>query len=206
MSSPETNSLTPDERTILLVVAGTSIEHGLRTGRPSALRLEQFPAPLQEPRATFVTLRIDGQLRGCMGDLAARSPLAVDVADNAFAAAFRDPRFHELASEELVRLQIHISILSPPEPISFVSETDLLRRLRPGVDGLILQYAQKGGTLLPAVWEKVASPARFVRHLKLKAGIAEDFWSPAIRVFRYTAESFSSDEVPHRPAATPEAL
>jgi len=199
MLSTENPTLSRQERTILVEVAAASIDHGLRTGQPLKIRPNELPVLLQLPRATFVTLRIDGRLRGCMGDLITTRPLVVDVAENAHSAAFRDPRFHRLTEDEARLLHIHIAVLSAPVPFPSVNEADLLRKIRPGIDGLILQYGPMRGTLLPSVWDNISSVGRFVRHLKLKAGLPEDFWSPQIRVFRYTTESFSSDNVQERP-------
>ncbi|MEZ6063480.1 MAG: AmmeMemoRadiSam system protein A [Planctomycetaceae bacterium] len=195
MLSSNDTTLTQRERTILLEIAAASIDHGLSTGQPLKIRSDELPGRLAEPRATFVTLRIDGQLRGCMGRLIATSPLAVDIAENAFSAAFRDPRFNRLGPDEAHLLDIHISILSPPERIPCSDESELLRMIRPGIDGLILKCGPMRGTLLPSVWKSVSSPDRFLRHLKLKAGLPEDFWSSDIHVYRYTTESFSSDDI-----------
>ncbi len=114
----------------------------------------------------------------------------LDVAVNAFNAAFRDPRFPPLTAEEYPLLNIHISVLSPVEPLPVRSEEELLQVIRPGVDGLILQYGPYRGLLLPAVWEELPDPQTFVRHVKLKAGLPEDFWAPGMRAFRFTSESF----------------
>lgn len=156
---------------------------------------ERFPTlgnipELQEERATFVTLTVGGALRGCIGMLKACRPLAEDVAGNACAAAFEDPRFSPLSIEELEKLEIHISVLSPPGEISFSSERNLLEQIRPGVDGLILQEGGQRGTFLPSVWEELPDPDLFLMHLKMKAGLPAGYWSDTLRVFRYTAEYF----------------
>lgn len=145
---------------------------------------------LMEKRATFVTLTIGGRLRGCIGMLEACRPLAVDVAENACAAAFEDPRFPPLTKDEFKKLEIHISILSPPEEIQFSSEADLMRQIRPGVDGLILQEGFRRGTFLPSVWAELPGKELFWAHLKLKAGLPADYWSDTLRVSRYTADCF----------------
>ena len=156
---------------------------------------EKFPSigtcpELKEERATFVTLTIGGALRGCIGMLEACRPLVEDVAENACAAAFDDPRFEPLSKEEFDELDIHISVLSPPEEMTFVSEKDLLERVRPGVDGLILQEGGRRGTFLPSVWEELPDKELFLMHLKMKAGLPNTYWSDSLRVFRYTAEYF----------------
>lgn len=203
MSSIKNHEYQLEDRTTLLETAAASIEHGLSTGRALPVNLQDFPQHLQVQRATFVTLQIETRLRGCMGVLAPSRPLIVDVAENAFAAAFRDPRFHKLTRTDAGRIDTHISVLSPPEPVYCLSESDLLRQVRPEIDGLILQYGHVQGTLLPSVWEDVSSAASFVRHLKLKAGLPEDLWAPQFRLFRYTTESFSwHDAQPPRQATS----
>jgi len=151
---------------------------------------KKVPAELKEKRATFVTLKMGGRLRGCIGMLEACRPLAEDVASNAVAAAFEDPRFSPVTREEFQTLEISVSVLSPPEEIFFDSEEDLLDRIRPGVDGLILQEGRRRGTFLPSVWEELPEKVLFWSHLKLKAGLPVDYWSDSLRVFRYTADCF----------------
>jgi len=149
-----------------------------------------FPAALRAERACFVTLKRHGELRGCIGHLEACAPLVCDVVENAFSAAFRDPRFAPLTPPELEDLEIHISVLTPAEPIAFDSEAELLRQIRPFVDGLILEEGLHRGTFLPSVWEQLPEPEQFLRHLKLKAGLGEHYWSGEMRVSRYETESF----------------
>jgi AmmeMemoRadiSam system protein A len=179
------------ERATLLRIARESMLHGLQHGRPLRVDLATLHETLRLPRATFVTLDLSGALRGCIGSLTARDPLAADVANNAFNAAFRDPRFPPVDSSELPALDVHISILSPPEPLPVASETDLLAKLRSGVDGLILTDGPYKATFLPAVWDHMPNAADFVRELKMKAGLAPGHWSPTIRFERYTCESVS---------------
>jgi len=142
-------------------------------------------AALQEHLATFVTLKQSGQLRGCIGSLQAVRPLGVDVRENAIAAAFRDPRFAPLAAAEFEATSVEVSLLSADERIEAASEQDLVERLRPGVDGLILEYRGRRATLLPQVWEALADPREFLAALKRKAGLPEDFWTPGLSVSRY---------------------
>ncbi len=189
-SSPE---LGPEHQGLLLDVARESIEHGLAHGRPLRVQATDFPPPLREPRASFVTLHRRGRLRGCIGTLEARRPLVEDVAANAYAAAFSDPRFPPLSSEELKDLDLSISILSPPEALHFDSEEDLLAQLRPGVDGLILEEGVHRGTFLPSVWSELPDRRRFLEHLKLKAGLPAGYWSDRIRVFRYTTRAIGKE-------------
>jgi len=182
-------SLNKEQQQQLLLLAKSSIEHGLQTDQPLQVNLEDFPPELREKRASFVTLQKHHHLRGCIGMLEAVRPLAEDVAENAFAAAFNDSRFPPLSSYELNDLEIHLSILSTPEALSFSSEQDLLTQLQPGVDGLILQEGNRRSTFLPSVWEQLPNPKQFLRQLKLKAGFSPDYWSDSIQVFRYRVEA-----------------
>lgn len=177
--------MTPSQKQRLPAIARQSIEHGILHGR--ALRVDE-PA-FQQPGASFVTLNLDGALRGCIGSLQAYRPLVQDVAENAFNAAFRDPRFPPVTRHELPILEIHLSILSSTEPMIFNSEQDLLRQLRPGIDGLVLQEGRYRGTFLPQVWESLPEPALFLTQLKRKAGLPDHYWSESLIVERYTVES-----------------
>ncbi len=147
-------------------------------------------AELAEPGATFVTLTQRGQLRGCIGSLEAQRPLVIDVAENAIAAAFRDPRFPPLEKDEYSRTRVEVSLLTPAEPFPVVSEADALSRLRPGIDGLILNYGRRRATFLPQVWESLPEPRQFVAQLKLKAGLPADFWHEQIALARYGARKW----------------
>ncbi len=182
------NEYNEQERKILLDWAKASIEYGLETGRPISPDLSQFPEKFSEPRATFVTLEKHNQLRGCIGTLEAIRPLLEDVTQNAFSAAFNDPRFPPVQQNELDDLAIHISILSPAKPVSFTLEQDLIAQLRPGIDGLIIEDKGRRGTFLPSVWESLPNPEDFLAHLKLKAGLPESYWSDSIKIYRYTTE------------------
>ncbi len=188
MSFTEENQLTQQERQLLLQLARESIRHGARHGNPPVVELHNLPPALKQIRATFVTLEELGQLRGCIGSLEARRPLAEDVVQNAFAAAFGDPRFPPVTEPEVDKLDIHISVLSPLEEMHFASEADLLRQIRPGIDGLVLEDGPYRGTFLPAVWESLPDKRDFLRHLKIKAGLPPDYWSNTLRVWRYTTE------------------
>jgi AmmeMemoRadiSam system protein A len=190
MSSTEASrSFSPEGRRILLDVAAASIAHGVGTGEPLEVDLDDFPAELRVARATFVTLRIEGDLLGCIGTLEPRRALVADVAGNAFSAAFHDPRSPGVRSADLPRIEIHISVLNSPEPLLFGSEEELLAKLRPGVDGLVLEDGFHRGTFLPSVWESLPDPRDFLAHLKMKAGLSPSHWSETIRLWRYTTES-----------------
>lgn len=184
----------PDETLLahqdtLLRIARDAIVHGLHYSEPPRLLLENLAAELHEPRATFVTLKIAHALRGCVGCLEPHQPLAADVNQNAFAAAFADPRFPPLRSDETPRLDIHISVLLPPERLNVENEDELLATLEKGVDGLILEDRGRRSTFLPAVWEQLPDARTFVRHLKRKAGWPEDYWSDTLIIKRYRSVS-----------------
>jgi len=188
-------TLTPEHKQTLLDVALSSIEHSLIQDEPLVVKPEEYAPELQESRATFVTLKINRMLRGCIGMLEATRPLVVDVAQNAYAAAFSDPRFPAMSRSELDLLDIHISILSPCKEIRFTSQEDLLSQLVVGKDGLILEEGRHyRGTFLPSVWHSLPDPDNFLRQLKQKAGLAPDYWSETIRIYRYTTELIPEDE------------
>jgi AmmeMemoRadiSam system protein B/AmmeMemoRadiSam system protein A len=185
--------LTAEHRRTLLDVAAKSIEAALDEGHEVPIAAVDSPERLRVEQACFVTLHVGGKLRGCMGSLEAAEPLVVNVARNAYAAAFRDPRFGRLTRDEFPRLEIHISLLSRPERLHVTSEEDLIAQMRPGIDGLTLVEGGRRGTLLPSVWKSVGSAREFLTHLKRKAGLPEHYWSDTIRVERYTAESIGRD-------------
>lgn len=149
---------------------------------------------LQEPGASFVTLSRDGALRGCIGSLVAHRPLLEDVRANAVAAALRDPRFPPLRMEELPLTRIEVSLLSAAVDLVFASEAQALAQLRPGVDGVILQFRQARGTFLPQVWESLPRAEDFLAQLKRKAGLGADFWHEDIRLARYTVTRWKETE------------
>lgn len=188
--------LDQSERDALLALARDSIRHGLTSDASLPVDLDAQPEALRAERAAFVTLHRKGRLRGCIGHLEAVQPLALDVAENAYAAAFRDPRFPPLTEAELGGLEIEISVLTPPQAIAFRSEADLLTQLQPGIDGLILAESDspgaRRGTFLPSVWEQLPRRQDFLRQLKLKAGLNPDHWSDDMRAWRYRTESFGA--------------
>lgn len=149
----------------------------------------EFPA-LDAPGAVFVTLTRNGRLRGCIGSLEAHRPLAVDVEANARSAAFRDPRFAPLSADEFARTRIEVSLLTPAIPLTFTHEADAIRQLRPGVDGLIFECRGRRGTFLPQVWESLPAANEFFAQLKRKAGFPADFWSPDVKLYRYTVDKW----------------
>lgn len=141
---------------------------------------------------TFVTLHIHGNLRGCIGSLTGDEPLRDNVRNNAINAAFNDPRFPPLSSRELAEVDIEISILSSPQPLRYSSPQDLVNRLRPGVDGLILKKGMAQSTFLPQVWEQLPQPEAFLSNLCLKAGLPQEAWKQGdVEIMTYQVQSFA---------------
>ena len=165
---------------------------------------ERIDTPgFDEPRASFVTLTLDGKLRGCVGSLVPPASQAEGILRHARAAAFEDARFEPLRREELPRLAVEVSLLSPLQPLACSGEEDLLRRLRPGVDGLVLDLDGQRAVFLPQVWAELPEPRAFVAALKRKAGWPITFWSPRIRAWTFTVEAWR-DEAPAAPGQGPE--
>jgi len=185
-----------DQRRYLGEIARASIKQGSgRTGPhdPNAepkLHLRNVPRPLMSARASFVTVTLAGNLRGCVGSVTAHQALAVDVAASAYKAAFSDPRFPPVSQDEAARIGIGVSILSHLRPIAFSSEAELIDALNPDIDGVVLAHGEQRGLFLPQVWESLRDPDAFLRRLKEKVGLAPDFWSPKLQAFRFTTESF----------------
>ena len=174
----------------LLTIARSAI--GAELGfRPAA---EASHAALGRPAATFVTLKVEDELRGCIGTLKPLRPLGVDVRANAIAAAFRDPRFPPVAAVEFEAISVEVSLLSVDERLDVRDEEDLLARLRPDIDGLVLEYGRHRATFLPQVWESLPDPRSFLVALKRKAGLSADFWSPQVNVSRYGVTKWKEGE------------
>ncbi|MBI4006020.1 MAG: AmmeMemoRadiSam system protein A [Gammaproteobacteria bacterium] len=171
----------------LLIIARNSIQHGFNSNRSLQLQSDNYPSLLREIRATFVTIKIKSALRGCVGTTRAISPLILSVSDNAYSAAFHDPRFKPLRENEYKNIHISISILTPTEPIQFSSETELMGLLRPGIDGLIIEKDAFKATFLPAVWESLPEPEDFLRQLKIKARIPA--YQAPVKAWRYQTDS-----------------
>lgn len=183
--------ISAQEQDQLLALARNSIAYGLKHGRAIEPASDEYDDNLQQTAACFVTLTEANNLRGCIGHLSAMQPLFEDVAENAFSAAFRDPRFPQLREDELERIAIEISILTPSTPMEFKDEDDLLNQIEEGVDGLILEDGYNRGTFLPTVWESLPDKQDFWKHLKMKAGLPVSHWSDTLKVSRYHTISFS---------------
>ena len=182
--------LNNNDKKILLETAKKSINFGMLNQRALPVKLNEFDKKFQEDAASFVTLTLNNNLRGCIGTLEAHQALIKDVSDHAYAAAFEDPRFPKLNKKELTEIEISISILTPAVAMNFSSEKDLLSQLEPGTDGIILKAGFKKATFLPAVWEQLKSPEDFLNHLKIKAGLNANDWPDQITISRYRTISF----------------
>jgi len=169
----------------LLAIARDAI----RAGR-DALPPEWAEPWLRERAATFVTLRLEDELRGCIGTIEPVRMLGDDVYSNARAAAYRDPRFPPVSHRELDALAVEVSVLSARSPMPAASEDEALEQLRPGVDGVVLDYEGHRATFLPQVWESLPTPLEFLSHLRMKADLPARFWHPHLRLSRYTVEKY----------------
>jgi len=183
--------------TALLALARASIAWQLSARAAAAFPLDDHPPELRAKRAVFVTLSVAERLRGCVGTPIAWRPLVEDVVDNAAAAALKDRRFEPLAAAELARVAIALSLLSAPTPLPARSEAELLDVLVPGRDGLILSDGRLRAIFLPQVWEHLAEPRKFLGQLKLKAGLAEDHWSPRLAFQRFTSTTVAEPGAGH---------
>jgi AmmeMemoRadiSam system protein A len=189
MERMQSDRLNDAQRDGLLQTARRSIEHGLAHGTPLTVQCSGIDPALAVRRASFVTLEKRQTLRGCIGSIEAYRPLLEDVAHNAFAAAFEDPRFAPVTADEWPELTLSLSLLTQPRPFPVKDRQDLLNQLRPGVDGLILREGRRSATFLPSVWESLATPELFVSHLLVKGGWPADYWSDRLEVSRYETET-----------------
>ena len=186
-----TDQLTDGEKQTLLRLAREAMEHGVRGKKLPPVDDASLTPRLREQGASFVTLTIYGELRGCIGALEAYLPLAEDVHEHAIAAATQDYRFSPVRPDEVTKIKIEISRLTPPVDLEYKDANDLLGRLRPGIDGVILQDGAHRATFLPQVWEKLPDAATFLSYLCNKMGASENLWRwKKIRVRTYQVEEF----------------
>ena len=171
-----TEKLTLDEQLILLRLAREAMERGVKSEDLPPLDPSSMPASLRAEGSSFITLTVRKQLRGCIGSLDPYQSLAEDVREHAAAAALRDPRFPAVREDELTEIQIEISRLTRPMPLPYQDADDLLSKLRPHVDGIILRTDPHRATFLPQVWEKISDPAEFLNNLCYKLGLDPDLW------------------------------
>jgi AmmeMemoRadiSam system protein A len=183
--------LTSEEKQVLLRLARSAVERAARGEVPPPINADELTPPLRETAASFVTLTIKGDLRGCIGALEPSRPLIEDVRDHAAAAALEDPRFMPVRPDELERIEIEVSRLTVPVALDYADSADLLARLRPGIDGVILRDGRRRATFLPQVWEKLSDKAAFLDQLCAKMGAAPDTWRQRhLEVLTYQVEEF----------------
>jgi AmmeMemoRadiSam system protein A len=189
------DQLTPEERLLLLQIAREAIECAANGQDLLVLELSAMPPRLQDQGASFVTLTLGGNLRGCIGALQASQALALDVQEHAVAAAMEDYRFGPVLPAEVIKLEIEISRLSPNKELEYSNPNELLSRLRPGLDGVVLRHGFQRATFLPQVWEKVPDPADFLTQLCYKMGAPGDLWKREhLQVSIYQVEEFKEEK------------
>jgi AmmeMemoRadiSam system protein A len=170
------DKLTTEEKETLLKLARQALEMGVRGEKLPPLGLASLSPRLREDGASFVTLTIDGNLRGCIGALEPSMPLAEDVREHAVAAALQDYRFPNVGPDELSQIEIEVSRLTIPVPLDYTTPEELLKKLRPGIDGVLLRDGVRRATFLPQVWEKIPAPAEFLDSLCYKMGAESNLW------------------------------
>jgi AmmeMemoRadiSam system protein A len=197
LDAPPSPSFSPDERRWLLRLARQTLA-GATAGDPDPEPAPAWLTPsLLQPRACFVTLTQGGSLRGCIGHLVPKDPLWKAVIENARCAAFHDPRFPPVSASELGQIEIEISVLTEPQPLAFGSPEDLLAKLQPGRDGVVLESGWQRATFLPQVWEELPDKLLFLGRLCLKGGWDEHAWrEPGLKVSLYQVEAFHEAELP----------
>ena len=189
------DSLNDDEKKILLRLAREAMERGVRDGKIPTLDETALSPRLKDNGASFVTLTINGQLRGCIGALEAYQSLAEDVREHAVAAALQDYRFPPVQANELDMIHIEVSRLTAPQPLEYSTPEDLISKLRPNVDGVILRDGSRRSTFLPQVWEKIPKPADFLSQLCYKMGASPDAWRRKhLEALIYQVEEFHESE------------
>ena len=169
----------------LIKTAKSSIQSGLQLG---SYPLENIPCVLKENGASFVTLQINQNLRGCIGSIIAYEPLIDNLVKNAYNSAFKDPRFIPLSDDEINKINIEVSLLSSPQKINFTNEDDLLNQIVPFIDGLIIKDKNYQAVYLPSVWEQLPDKKLFLNSLKKKAGLNENHFSKTFEAYRFYAE------------------
>ena len=188
--------LSEDEGKYLLGVARKTIKNRLDKIEEPQIDWKEIPQKFQEKLGTFVTVTIEDNLRGCIGHIIPRERLIEGIKENAINAAFKDPRFHPLTKEEFDRIEIEISILTPPQDLSYTDADDLLKKLRPGIDGVIIKKGFYEATFLPQVWDQLSEKEEFLSHLCLKAGLSPDSWKKEkLHVSTYQVQGFEEEEL-----------
>jgi AmmeMemoRadiSam system protein A len=192
---PAEAQLGPEAGKILVDLAAKTVAEVVEHGTQPSVEVGEIPESLTQRRACFVTLTKDGELRGCIGSVFPREPLCRAVIGRARSAATEDPRFPPVKSEELDDLEIEVSVLTIPKRLEFESPEDLLAKLRPGTDGVVLRIGPRQSTYLPQVWDELSDPEEFMGRLSQKAGLGADAWrSPEAMVLTYQVQAFEQTE------------
>jgi AmmeMemoRadiSam system protein A len=191
----------PHEQELLLGIARRTLEAVTAGAARPNVDLQSLPPRLNEERACFVSFHIDHELRGCTGTLVARRPLADEVSVTTVQTAFYDPRFSPVAASEVAQIHLDISVLTPSVPLTFDAPDELLRLLRPGIDGVTLSLGPYRSTFLPQVWEHVPDPVEFLTMLSRKMGLPGDAWRhPKMNVDIYQSFNIAEPEPHHKPS------
>ena len=200
--SVDSQNMSPEQGQLLVKLARHTLSQQLSKQIPQK-EIDSLNTSLSDPCfnsscGTFVTLTIDGKLRGCIGNLTSNASVVSGVRQNAINAAFHDPRFSSLSLPELDRVSIEVSILSEPRPLDYREPADLLNKIRPHIDGVILRKGSASATFLPQVWEQIRKPQNFLAQLCLKAGLAADAWQQSkLEVSTYQVQHFKEHGKDH---------
>jgi len=184
--------LEQQDRDEMLRIAVRAVAEPLAHGRRWLPDLTEMAPALRDPGACFVTLRRSQRLLGCIGSLVPHRPLGVDVAHNAAAAAFDDPRLPAVTVADMAALDVHVSVLGPLRVLPVAGWAELADALRPGEDGLLVTDGRHRATFLPSVWGELATPREFLDALWVKAGMRPGVWPAHLQVSRYSVEEFGS--------------
>jgi AmmeMemoRadiSam system protein A len=191
----DSGRFTEEEGEYLISTARETIEQRLYNRKAGEKADETISPKYRERRGTFVTLTINGGLRGCIGHISPQESVLESVRANAINAAFRDPRFRPLSQEEWAKVKVEVSILTDPQPLAYSDGDDLLRKLRPDIDGVIIKKGYKQSTFLPQVWEQLPDTREFLNHLCLKAGLDANAWqTEKLEVSTYQVQAFEEHE------------
>lgn len=196
-STTASASYSVSDKHTLLSLARKSLQRAVTDGKLIEVPTDIAPY-LKVEKGCFVTLTIKGQLRGCIGNISPDMPLAEAIIRNARSAALYDSRFSPVTADELAAIEVEVSVLTAPTPLEFSSPDDLLKKLRPNVDGVVLKVGMSRSTFLPQVWEQLPDPNDFLNHLSAKAGQPAMAWrQPGTQVMIYQVEAFKESELQH---------
>lgn len=189
-----TGKLSETDKVLLLRIARAAITSAVNNHPLEKLDLKTFSSELRANGASFVTLMKLGKLRGCIGTLEAYQPLVLDVQEHAVAAAQDDYRFPPVSFNEIEYLKVEISYLTPLHKIEYNGSSELISKLRPGIDGVLIRDGSRRATFLPQVWGQITDGEEFLSHLCIKMGAQPELWQKKqLEVFIYQVEEFNED-------------